>query len=366
MTRVRALFASKLYVSALGVLLVFVLGVAYLFAAVLDRPLLSQPDEVTVELRAAGGLFEGSSVTYRGVKIGRVTQISVTDTGVEAIVTLTSDEKVPADSFAEVRSLSPVGEQYLDFQPTSEGGPWLEDGSVVSAESTDIPQSLGSTVIAINDVLRQVDDRKLRSLLVELAVALDGTGGDLGELVDDGSLLIDELDSVYPETLRLLQNADVALDIVPDNRSDLGELARDSKELAAFLRDYDPELDTLLADTPARLKRMEALVQDAREVLPDFLSLGVSLTDIFVAHDPHLRTLLRNYGPGLSVLGDNIRGGALQLDLITDKDPRCDYGTARRGPRNADRRTIVTTGRCAASFSTLQRGAAHAPGPVSR
>lgn len=365
MTRLRAVFASKLYLSAVGVVMVFILGVAYLFAEVLDRPLLSQPDEVTVELRAAGGLFEGSAVTYRGVKIGRVTDISVADTGVEAIVMLTSDDKVPANSVARVRSLSPVGEQYLDFQPTSESGPWLEDGSVVSAESTDIPKSLGSTVIALNEVLRQVNDRKLRSMLVELAVALDGTGGDLGTLIDDGSLLIDELDSVYPETLRLLQSADVALDIAPDNRSDLSELTADAKELAAFLKDYDPEFGQLLADTPARLKRMQALLEDAREVLPDFLSLGVSLTDIFVAHDPHLRTLLRNYGPGLSVLGDNIRDGELKLDLITDKDPRCDYGTIRRGPRNATRRPIVTTGGCSASFSTLQRGAAHAPGPVS-
>lgn len=362
----RSLVSSKLYVSALGVLLVFLLGVSYLFTQVLDQPLLSRPDTVTVELSAAGGLFEGSAVTYRGVKIGRVTDISLGESGVVATVSLTSDEKVPASSVAKVRSLSPVGEQYLDFQPAAESGPWLEDGSVISAESTDIPKSLASTVVAINEVLRQVDDSKLRTLLVELSTALEGTGDDLGRLVDEGSLLIYELDDVYPETLRLLQNSDVALDIAPDNRADLNDLAADAKGLAAFLKEYDPELDQLLADTPARLRRLEALVQDAREVLPDFLSVGVSLTDIFVAHDPHLRALLRNYAPGLSVLGDQVRNGRLQLKVIGDKDARCDYGTNRRGPRNTTRRPLVETGRCSASFSTLQRGAAHAPGPVSR
>lgn len=366
MSTLRALFSSRLYLSALGVALVFVLGLAYLFAEVLDQPLLSRPDEVTVELSAAGGLFEGSAVTYRGVKIGRVTDISIGERGVVATLSLTSDEQVPASSAAKVRSLSPVGEQYLDFQPTSQSGPYLEDGSVATAESTDIPKSLGSTVVAINEVLRQVDDSKLRALLVELSTALEDTGDDLGRLVDEGSVLIDELDDVYPETLRLLQSADVALDVAPDNRAELQDLGDDARELAAFLEDYDPELDRLLADTPARLRRLEGLVQDAREVLPDFLSVGVSLTDIIVAHDPHLRALLRNYGPGLSVLDDQVRNGRLRLKIIGDKDPRCDYGISRRSPRNVDRRPIVTTGRCSASFSTLQRGAAHAPGPVPR
>ena len=30
-----------------------------------------------------------------------------------------------------VRSLSPVGEQYLDFQPDSAGGPYLESGDTI-------------------------------------------------------------------------------------------------------------------------------------------------------------------------------------------------------------------------------------------
>ena len=175
MRSVGSVLTNRLYLSALGVLMVLVVTVAYLYAAVLDQPLTSRPDQVTVQLRNAGGLFEGSAVTYRGVKVGKVTQIQITDGGVEATVSLTSSEQIPEDSLAKVRSLSPVGEQYLDFQPRTADGPFLGDGSVVTAESTDLPKSLSSTVIAINKVLRQVDDRKLRSLLVELSTGLKGT-----------------------------------------------------------------------------------------------------------------------------------------------------------------------------------------------
>ncbi len=75
----------------------------------------------------------------------------------------------------------PVGEQYLDFQPNTDDGPFLEDGATVSAEFTDLPKSLSSTVVAVNKVLRQIDDQKLRSFLVELSTGLEGTGDDIGQ-----------------------------------------------------------------------------------------------------------------------------------------------------------------------------------------
>jgi phospholipid/cholesterol/gamma-HCH transport system substrate-binding protein len=362
--RVTAVLANRLYLSALGVLMVFVVCVAYLFASVLDQPLTSRPVDVTVHLRSAGGLFEGSAVTYRGVKIGKVTHIEMTADGVDATASITSGTKVPASSLAKVRSLSPVGEQYLDFQPTSAGGPYFTDGSTVAASSTDIPRSLSSTVVALNTVLRQIDDRKLHSLLEELSTGLAGTGDDVGRIVDQGDLVLADLERVWPQTERLLLNSGTALDIGVDQAGDIERLATSSRRLAAFLRSYDPELRRTLHRGPRQLSQLEHLVRDARRVLPDFLSVGVSLTDLFATREPQFRALLARYGTGLGALASTVYGGNLNIQLIMDKDKRCRYDVARRDPRNAQRRPLQEDGRCAASFSTLQRGAAHAPGPV--
>ncbi|WP_309648975.1 MlaD family protein [Nocardioides sp.] len=364
MRLLRSVLGSSLYLSLVGVIAVFAVGVAYLFAAVLDQPLTARPVAVTVELPATGGLFEGSAVTYRGVKIGKVSSIDMTSEGVEVSLRLRSGTEVPRDSLAQVRSLSPVGEQYLDFQPTSSAGPYLASGDVVTAVATDLPQSLGSTVVAVNKVLRQIDDRALRRLLVELSTGLKGTGDDLGRLVDQGAVLLADLDRIWPETERLLVNSDRILDIAPDQEGDLRSLATSAWELAAFLRDYDPELRRTLRRAPAQLESLDRLVRDAQRVLPSFLSVGVSLTDILASHDPHLRALLQAYPGGLGALAESIKDGELDLQLIADQNPRCDYGTSRRSPRNSDRRPLVEDARCSASFSTLQRGAAHAPGPV--
>ena len=359
-----SIFRDRLYLSLLGVVMVFVVGIAYLFASVLDEPLTSRPDQVKVELTATGGLFEGSAVTYRGVKVGRVTRIVATATGAEATVSLASDARVPRGAHARVRSLSPVGEQYLDFQPSSAQGPYLDDGDRVSADSTDIPASLSSTVLAVGKVLDQIDAKQLHRLLVALSTGLGGAGDDLGNLLDQGQAVLADLDRAWPRTDRLLRNAGPVLDLPVSSASDLRSLARSARSLAAFLRDYDPELRATLRRTPDEIKRLRALVQDVADVLPGFLRTALPFTDEFVTHDPHLRALLQSYAPGLGSLVDVIRNGELRLELIPDLDARCRYDVARRDPRDPTRRQLQDDGHCSASFARLQRGAAHAPGPI--
>jgi len=358
------ILGNKLYLSLIGIIIILVVTVAYIFAAVLDQPLTSRPVQVKVELAQTGGLFEGSSVTYRGVKVGKVTEITPAKNGVVATVSITTGTDIPKKSIAKVRSLSPVGEQYLDFQPETPKGPFLADGEVIPAESTDLPKSLSSTVIAVNKVLRQIDDKKLKIVLDELSTGLQGTGADLGHILDQGTALLETLDEVWPETDRLITNSEPVLGIATDNADSLRTLARSAKQFARFLRDYDPELRDILKRGPGQLKELVKLVKDADEVLPGFLDTGVSFTDIFMSYEPHLRALLKNYQPGLKALLSNVRGGELRIALIADEDPRCDYSNSRQAPYVNKRRALQKNGSCPASFSTLQRGAAHAPGPV--
>lgn len=364
MTRVRAVLTDRLYQSLVGVLLVLVVAVAYLFAAVLDRPLTEQPAVVTVRMPAAGGLFEGSAVTYRGVKVGRITDVATTVDGVAATARLDASVDIPVDTEARVRSLSPVGEQYLDLQPRTSSGPFLTDGDVVEATATDLPTSLGSTVVAVSDLLDQVDDRALRRLLGEVSTGLAGTGQELGRLVQQADLLLAELDATLPEAEDLLRNTGPAASLVVEEGADLARLGRSARGLAGFLRSYDPRLREILRTAPQRLRRLDELVAQAQVVLPGFLSAGIALGQVLGRRDPHLRALLRSYAPGLSTVGRIIRDEHLQIDLVTDQSTRCRYDTVRREPRDIGPRPLDRDGRCAASQPNLQRGAAHAPGPT--
>jgi virulence factor Mce-like protein len=363
--RLPDMLRDRLWLSLVGVLVVLALTVLYLFSAVLDTPLLRGTKTVKVEMAATGGLFEGSAVTYRGVKVGKVRSIDLTTDGVVATISLTSADRIPLKSIAKVRSLSPVGEQYLDFQPQTSAGPYLEDGSVVPASTTDLPGTLASTVISVNKLLGQVDDQQLHTLLSELATGLAGTGQDVGKLVGQGAVLLAELDRLWPQTNRLIDNAGPVLDIGTAKADDIRRLATSSRAFARFLKSYDPELRSTLENAPSQVKQLQALVSDADAVLPGFLDQAVRFSDLFRSYAPHLGAILATYAPGLGVLGEAIRDGQLLIEGIPQRSTRCDYGTPRRDPKNPERRPLVTSGNCPDSQENLQRGAAHAPGPVT-
>ena len=94
---------------------------------------------VTLQLPATGGLYRFSNVTYRGVQVGKVTEVKLTETGAEATLTLDTSPKIPADLKADVLSVSAVGEQYVDLRPRTDSGPYLRDGSVIADGQHDDP-----------------------------------------------------------------------------------------------------------------------------------------------------------------------------------------------------------------------------------
>ena len=66
----------------------------------------------TVTVRTAAsraGCTASGNVTYRGTEVGRVTDVRLTDTGVEAVLSLRSDVHIPSDLDAQVHSVSRCG-----------------------------------------------------------------------------------------------------------------------------------------------------------------------------------------------------------------------------------------------------------------
>ena len=158
----------------------------------------------------------------------------------------------------------------------------------------------------------------------------------------------------------------VILDVAALDSFGIGRaLASSAKEFAAFLKDYNPTLVKQLQRAPKQLKTTEGLVTEWGAILPGFFDAVTPFLQLLNAYDPHLRTTLASYAAGINALGDVLHGGKLNLALIADKDARCSYGTSALDPRSTSRRELQKNGQCSASFAQLQRGAAHAPGPVS-
>src|SRR3954447_15702439 len=80
---------------------------------------------VTADFADSGGIFSGAEVTYRGVSVGRVDRLRLTDGGVLVDLRLHRGSRVPRDTLAVVENRSAVGEQYVDLQPRTGSRPYL-------------------------------------------------------------------------------------------------------------------------------------------------------------------------------------------------------------------------------------------------
>lgn len=353
----------KLLLSAVSLALAFLVSAGYILTVVLDVPLTHSSLGVTVQMPQTGGLYDGSMVAYRGSRVGIVRGIDVTARGVVAHVSISSGDRIPADLTARVRSMSPVGEQYLDLEPHTTRGPFLHDGSVIRARSVDTPVLLASTAASMVDLLDSIDSRDLRTVLDELGTGVRGSRDDLGALLDATDTLVADLHRVWPQTDRLLRNGRTVLRIGADKRGTIGRFARDARELASYLRHYDPTFRHVLATTPGNARRVSSFLRRADGYLPPFLAALDQATLVLAEHDPHLRALTQLLAPGTNRFASAFRDGRLHVSLLFQNQQRCSYGTPVRDPTSVDRQPLNTSGHCPLDSPVTKRGAQHAPPP---
>lgn len=347
-----------------GIVVSLVLSVLYLFGVALKTPLTKPRVNVGVVLPRSGGLYAGSEVTYRGVRVGRVTSLDLTDDGVRANVRLEASAQVPQDARPKVRSLSPVGEQYIDFQPSTDAPPYLENGSTVRGTAADIPTSLATASINLDNLIKQIDPESVRTVLSETAAGLEGTEDDLQTLIVQGTELLEEFDKRWPTQERLLNNGDRLLTMGADLTPTFDDITSDAKTFTEWLGDIDPILVKFLDRSPGQIEELRKLLRDADDILGEYLDPYITLSDFVAAREPHLRALLRNVPRGFNGLASGIHGGAAHLNAFFEYFVHCDYPAIERSPRDVTRYPLQENGYCSRAMTNSQRGAQWAPGPL--
>src|ERR1700727_908213 len=104
--------------------------------------------ELKAELPASGGLYPTANVTYRGITIGKVTDVEPTEHGAQATMSIDSQYKIPVDTVANVHSVSAVGEQYLDLVSTGNPGKYFAEGQTITKGT--VPSEIGPALDTAN------------------------------------------------------------------------------------------------------------------------------------------------------------------------------------------------------------------------
>jgi virulence factor Mce-like protein len=306
-----------------------IVGVTVMLFAYMQLPTLLSVGRLTVtlELPAAGGLYRFANVTYRGVQIGKVKSVALTENGAEAVLSLNTSPKVPADLEANVLSVSAIGEQYVDLRPRTDSGPYLQDGSRIAVSDTTIPQQVGPMLDQVSTLVDSIPSDRISDLLDETFKAFNGAGPDFGSLIDSGTTLSEELNSVSDQSRGLIDDSGPLLDSQAETADSIRTWARSLEGVTAQLAQNDPQIRALLERGPGFAQEVSGLLNQIKPTLPVLLANLTTLGQIFVTYNPSLEQLLVTLPNALSAqqsfgLGKNNPTGLAISDFsLTISDP---------------------------------------------
>ena len=247
---------------------------------------------VTVQLPETGGLYPRGNVTYRGVQVGEVKSIELTDTGVAAVLSLNSDVRIPADLEAEVHSVSSVGEQYVQLLPRSGDGPVLKDGDVIPMDRTTVPTDINAVLDLTNRGLEAIPRDNLKTVVDEAYIAVGGLGSELRRLVTGSTALaIDARANLDPLTTLIDQSKPV-LDSQTDTADSIQAWAANLASISGQLQSQNPAVAGILDKGPGAADEVRALLDRLQPTLPIVLANLVSIGEVAVTYQPSLEQLL--------------------------------------------------------------------------
>ncbi|CKS63331.1 virulence factor Mce family protein [Mycobacterium tuberculosis] len=269
---------AKIQLSIFAVITVITLSVMAIFYLRLPATFGIGTYGVSADFVAGGGLYKNANVTYRGVAVGRVESVGLNPNGVTAHMRLNSGTAIPSNVTATVRSVSAIGEQYIDLvPPENPSSTKLRNGFRIQRQNTRIGQDVADLLRQAETLLGSLGDTRLRELLHEAFIATNGAGPELARLIESARLLVDEANANYPQVSQLIDQAGPFLQAQIRAGGGIKSLADGLARFTWQLRAADPRLRDTLADAPDAIDEANTAFSGIR---PSFPALAASLANL--------------------------------------------------------------------------------------
>ncbi|MGV0836576.1 MCE family protein [Mycolicibacterium thermoresistibile] len=300
------------------------------------------------ELPASGGLYGTANVTYRGVTIGKVTEVLPTERGARATMSIDEQYRIPVDATANVHSVSAIGEQYLDLVAT-DSGEYLSDGDTITKGT--VPAEIGPALDTVNRGLAALPQDRIAALLDDTSAAVAGLGPTLHRLVDTTGVLAADFREHQPAIDDLITNAAPIIDSQVESGADIAAWSAHLDELAAQAAEHDEALQRSLRQAAPTADAFHGVLEEVRDGLPQTLAnLTIVLDMLKRYHDgvEQVLVILPQGGAVAQTVSAPFPGQALlHFNLSLNQPPPCFTGFASasewRSPADTSRAPLPDT-----------------------
>ena len=330
-----------------GVVLLLVCGLVLVLVYLQFRGDFTPKTELTMVASRAGLVMEpGSKVTYNGVEIGRVADISEVERDGKPAAKLVLNVNpqyitlIPANVVANIEAATLFGNKYVSLtSPENPAQQRISPHDVIDVRS--VTTEFNTLFETITSITEKVDPIELNATLSALAQALNGLGGKFGQSIVNGNEILAQLNPRMPQirydVRRLADLADVYTKASPDLWNFLQNAVTTARTLTRQQHDLDA---ALLAAVGAGNTGEDIfarggpyLVRGAADLVPTAALLDTYSPEVFCMvrnfHDAAPKVANAIGGNGYSLAGAGTIAGAPNPYVYPDNLPRVD---AHGGP----------------------------------
>ena len=211
------------------------------------------------EFEQVADLVENANVQSRDVVIGSIEKIELDQWTARVHMCINSDEQIPADARAVVRTTSLLGEKFVDLSSGDNEPPFLESGDIIPRARTGKATELEDVFAQLATVMGAGNLEQINTFTASQRKILEGKAGSLRKLLGDLRKFTDTLSK---------RRGDIgsAIDTLDDVST---TVLADRQTLESFLASFG-DSSQILADQKEGL-------QDLLIALDDFSAVSLSL-----------------------------------------------------------------------------------------
>ncbi|MCH1865236.1 MCE family protein [Nocardioides sp. CFH 31398] len=316
----------KAYKTLGAIFLAMLVGSVYLTYAIFTQRF-TDFQNVTLETSKIGlQLPDRADVKLRGMIVGEVRGIDVTDDGAELTLGILPDkiDEIPADVTGSIIPKTLFGQKEVELIPpdgTVDDGPTLEAGDVI--DRTVVATEVERVLSDLQPLLTAVRPGDLNMTLNALVVALEGRGDRLGDNIERLNAYLGKLNPELPalmEDLRLTAEvSDVYNDVIPE----LSTILRNTVTTFTTLEGREDRLQALLGDLSRFADTTRVFLEDNGDNLIRVGQLGEQQLAVLARYSPEYPCLLGGLVNAGADQGEAFRDYTLHINLeLLPQQPR--------------------------------------------
>ncbi|HEU0191057.1 MAG TPA: MCE family protein [Mycobacterium sp.] len=259
----------------------------------------------------AGGVIPGNDVTVSGIRVGKVTSVSLAGASAKIGFTIQRGIQVGDQSLAAIRTETVLGEKALAITPAGAGS-----ATVIPLGRTTAPYTLNNALQDLGGGVSALDKPKLEQALQVLTESMRDATPQLRGALDGVAALSRSINRRDAALGELLSHAKSVTGVLSQRADQVNRLVLDGNQLFAALDERRQALGALIGGIDAVSQQLSGFVDDnKREIGPTLKKLTAVLDNMNERRD-RIEGGLRRLPGYATTLGEVVASGpGFQINL---------------------------------------------------